>query len=103
MAVHHIFPIVFSVTDLVLTKMYFLKKDTLYVFIAGIAYMFWDMIGSWATFKGNGFGRGVYNIPGINWDNFWLSFAMWVFQAFVMAGFHYTLCVITQRIYLRER
>jgi len=74
---HHTLPIICSVSDLVLTKMYFLKKDTKYVFGAAIVYMIFNYIGTKVVVSHGG--KPLYPFWGMDWSNFWLSFAVYGF------------------------
>ena len=60
-AAHHTLPIISSVTDLVLTKQYFLKKDWTLIFGACLFYIFANALGTYNT------GQPIY--PGIDWTD----------------------------------
>ena len=45
MTIVHVLPIVVSVTNLYMTKMVFLHRDTKWCFLSGVAYTFFDFLG----------------------------------------------------------
>ena len=87
----HSLPIITSITELVITDMVFLKRDSKWNFIAGILY-----IGAnWAGYQDNGI--PMYDYWGLDWKNPWLTIGLFVFQACVLYGINYGIAVCTQK------
>ena len=91
MAFVHSTPILTSVTELLITKMCFLKKDSKWIFLVAILYIpvnYWAFISSGGT--------PIYNYPYLDWKDWRVTFGAFVFQAFVMALFNSGIAHCTQ-------
>ena len=75
---HHSLPFTFSVIDLSLTKMYFLKKDTKIIAGVAIGYMLTNFLATKLARNHVGDATVPYDIAGLNWDNFWVSLLVWM-------------------------
>lgn len=68
----HVTPMVLSIIQICTTDMVWLKKDSIYSAIAGMVYIFFDLAGLTVH------GVAMYNYPGLNWANFWLTFLVYM-------------------------
>ena len=91
MGVHHIYPILSSSAYIILTDMYFLKKDCKKVFIAAIIYMGCNGLGSYIV------GHAMYPIPWFNWETIPKGIAAYTGGAVVVTALHYGMAVWTQK------
>ena len=68
----HVTPMVLSIIQICTIDMVWLKKDSIYSAIAGMVYIFFDLAGLTVH------GVAMYNYPGLNWANFWLTFLVYM-------------------------
>ena len=91
-ATHHLFPLITSILNLVLTDQYFAKRDYKMLFKVGLAYLGANLFGTWYT------GQSVYGPP-FDWDKPLTALFFFVLQAFILSGFHYGTAWISQKFY----
>ena len=85
----HSVPFLFSVTNLALTDMVILKKDTKWVFLWGIQYMFANLLGTIEA------GHPLYPIA--DWRNPTVTVILYTLNAAVMAGLYWVTCDLIQK------
>jgi hypothetical protein len=92
MDVHHVFPIIASVANLVLNNQYFLKMNAKRCFYAGIHYMIVNALGSYLS------KQAIYPFP-CDWSNRLVSVATYGFQAVILYLIQMQLARYTQRVF----
>ena len=86
----HTVPMIMTSIQLIITDMVFLKKDALITAVIGFIYVFADYGG--LEYRGT----PVYDFHQLNWDDWWLTFWTFSFQAVVMFFIHISIACCGQ-------
>ena len=85
----HVVPFVCSTVNILLTDMVILKKDTIYMFYAGLVYMFANFCGTVYN------GHCIY--PIIDWANIPLTIFLFVLMAITQTILYYYQAVLVEK------